>query len=141
MNIESLDIKLFNKNNKYIENKLFIYCSVVGFLLVLLVVIMCLLEKDLYYQNEIYIINKNEAILYILPNDLEIIKDNKFLIVNSKKYYYNISDIKLISDKALYYQIDLYMDNDLLVDSFNSCKILLRKESLFSYIVRIVKGG
>lgn len=141
MNIESLDIKLFNKNIKSIENKLFVYCSVVGFLLVLLIVIMCLLEKDLYYQNEIYIVNQKEAILYILPNDLEIIKDNKFLIVNNKKYYYNIGDIKLISDKALYYQISLYIDNDLLVDSFNSCKILLRNESLFRYIVRIIKGG
>lgn len=141
MNIESLDIKLFNKNNKNIENKLFIYCSVVGFLLVLLIVIMCLLEKDLYYRNELYVINQKEAILYILPNDLEIIKDNKFLIVNDKKYYYNINNIKSISDTALYYQINLYIDNDLLVDSFNSCKILLRKESIFSYIVRIVKGG
>lgn len=141
MNIETLDINLMKKNNKSIENKLFIYCSVVGFLLIFLAVIMCLSNKDLYYQNNVFIVNQKQAILYVMPNDLNIIKDNKFLVINNNKYYYEINKIDLISDKSLYYQINLYMKNDLLINSFSSYKILLRKESLLSYMLRIIKGG
>lgn len=141
MNIETLDINLMKKNNKSIENKLFIYCSVVGFLLIFLAVIMCLSNKDLYYQNNVFIVNQKQAILYVMPNDLNIIKDNKFLVIDNNKYYYEINKIDLISDKSLYYQINLYMKNDLLINSFSSYKILLRKESLLSYMLRIIKGG
>lgn len=141
MNIDTVEVKNYYKNEINIEIKIFIYSLVVGFLLVCLIVLMNLLKKDMYYQNSLIINTNQSAIINVLLDDLNIIKNNNYLIIDNKKYYYNILDIELINDLNLYYQVNLNLNSDLLVNSINSCKILVRKESLFNYIIRIVKGG
>lgn len=141
MNIETLEIKGYCKNENNIEIRIFLYSLVVGSLLVCLIVLMSFLNKDLYYQNTLIINSHQTAMINVLINDLNIIKNNNYLIIDNKKYYYNILDIELVNDINLYYQVNIKLNSDLLVNSINSCKILVNKESIFNYIVRIIKGG
>ena len=141
MNIETLEIKGYCKNENNIEIRIFLYSLVVGSLLVCLIVLMSFLNKDLYYQNTLIINSNQTAMINVLINDLNIIKNNNYLIIDNKKYYYNILDIELVNDINLYYQVNIKLNSDLLVNSINSCKILVNKESIFNYIVRIIKGG
>ena len=141
MNVETFEKDSLKVRTGNIDTRIFVYSSVVGFLLVFLIVIICLLKKDLYYQNELVIINHEKALLNILPMDLNIIEKNKYLELNNHKYYYNIEKIELINTNPIYYQVTLSIKNELLVNSINSCKILLRKENMLNYIVRIIKGG
>ena len=139
MNIETSFIKDYNKDR--IEIKAFVYSIVVGSLLVCLIVSMNLLKKDLYYKNNIVIESDQYAVINVLYSDLNIIKNNNYVIINNKKYHYSIKEIELIKDINLYYRIYLNLNNDLLINSINPYKILVRKESIFSYIVRIIEGG
>ena len=141
MNIETIKVKDYYKNESNIEIKVFMYSLVVGSLLVWLMILMIFLKKDLYYQNSLIINSNQNAMINVLLDDLSIIKNNNYLIIDNKKYYYDVLDIKLVDNLNLYYRVNLNLNSDLLVNSINSCKILVRKESLFNYIVRIVKGG
>jgi len=141
MNIEKFKIKDYYMNEVCLETKVFVYSLVIGFLLVLLIVIMNLLKKDLYYENNLIIESNQYATINVLLKDLNIVKNNNYIIIDNKKYYYNISEIEIINDINLYYQVKLKLDNNLLVNSINSCKILVRKENIFNYIVREIKGG
>jgi len=136
-----IEIKDYYKNEVCLETKVFVYSLVIGFLLVLLIVIMNLLKKDLYYENNLIIESNQYATINVLLKDLNIVKNNNYIIIDNKKYYYNISEIEIINDINLYYQVKLKLDNNLLVNSINSCKILVRKENIFNYIVREIKGG
>lgn len=142
MNVDNIEIVSYDKNSKVsLELKVFLCSLVVGFLLVCLVVVMNLLKKDLYYQNNLIIISNHNVMFNVLKDDLDIIKDNSYLIIDNKKYYYHISSIELVNDINVYYRVNLDLDNNLLVNSINSFRILIREESLFNYIVRIVRGG
>lgn len=141
MNKDKIEIKDYYKNEVCLETKVFIYSLVIGFLLVLLIVIMNLLKKDLYYENNLIIESNQYAIINVLLEDLKLIESNNYLIIDNKKYYYKIMEIEIINDINLYYQVKLRLDNNLLVNSINSCKILVRKENIFNYIVRVIKGG
>ena len=141
MNIETILVRDCYKNKFDLETKVFIYSLVIGSLLVCLIVLTNLLQKDLYYENSLVIKSNQQIITNVLINDLKIIENNNYLIINNKKYYYSVSDIELINDINLYYQVKLKLDNDLLVNSINSYKILVKKENIFNYIVRVIKGG
>ena len=82
--------------------------------------------------SKVYVNNKKKACAYIgiesLAYELEESTTQDELL-------------ELVNDLNLYYQVNLKLNSDLLVNSINSCKILVRKESLFHYIVRVVKGG
>jgi len=136
-----IEIKDYYKNEVCLETKVFIYSLVIGFLLVLLIVIMNFLKKDLYYENNLIIESNQHAMINVLLGDLKIVENNSYLIIDNRKYYYKIKEIEIINDINLYYRIKLQLDNNLLVNSINSCKILVRKENIFNYIVREIKGG
>jgi len=136
-----IEIKDYYKNEVCLETKVFIYSLVIGFLLVLLIVIMNFLKKDLYYENNLIIESNQHAMINVLLGDLKIVENNSYLIIDNRKYYYKIKEIEIINDINLYYRIKLQLDNNLLVNSINSCKILVRKENIFNYIVRVIKGG
>lgn len=141
MNVAMFEQYNSSENKNDIEVKIFMYSAVVGFLLIILLIVMNKLDKDLYYQNNLIIINNKSTLLNVLPMDLRIIENNNYLMIDNKKYYYNIEKIELINENSVYYQIILDMQNDLLVNSLKSCKILIRKEKMFNYIIRIIKGG
>lgn len=141
MNVAMFEQYNSSENKNDIEVKIFMYSAVVGFLLIILLIVMNKLDKDLYYQNNLIIINNKSTLLNVLPMDLRIIEKNNYLMIDNKKYYYNIEKIELINENSVYYQIILDMQNDLLVNSLKSCKILIRKEKMFNYIIRIIKGG
>jgi len=141
MNVEMFKKNSLNENKNSVEIKIFMYSAVVGFLLIILIVVMSIVEKNLYYQNSLIIINEKRALLNVLPMDLSILEKNKYMLIDNKKYYYKIEEIELINENNIYYQIILDMNNDLLINSINSCKILIRKEKMFNYITRIIRGG
>ena len=141
MNVAMFEQYNSSENKNDIEVKIFMYSTVVGFLLIILLIVMNKLDKDLYYQNNLIIINNKSTLLNVLPMDLSIIENNNYLMIDNKKYYYNIEKIELINENSVYYQIILDMQNDLLVNSLKSCKILIRKEKMFNNIIRIIKGG
>ena len=141
MNIETIEIKKYSNKVKFnIKNKIVIYISVVGSLLILLMIVIILIKKNVYYQNNLIITSNQEARLNILLKDLTILDKNKFLLINDDKYYYEIKKIKLINDKDMYYQVWLNLNNDLLINSINTYKIVLYEENIFNYIIRIIKG-
>lgn len=141
MNIDKVEIKEYYRNEVSLEIKAFMYSLVIGFLLVLLIVIMNLLKKDLYYVNNLIIEGNQYATINVLLEDLKFIENNNYLIIDNKKYYYKVVEIEIINDINLYYQVRLKLDNNLLINSINSYKILIRKENIFNYIVRVIKGG
>lgn len=142
MNINFLNIKSYLENKE--ENifiKAFYYSVFIGVLLILVVVFSSYKKKDLYYENVLYVEN-NDIILTIPINELELIINNNKIIIYEKQYLYKIDDIVIVNDNSLYYKIKIKLN----YDSFNysnvilDYKILLRKESILSYIVRIIKG-
>ena len=142
MNVDNVDFCGYDRNNKIsLEIKVFLYSLVVGFFIVCLLVLMIILKKDLYYQNDLIITSNHSAVINVLKDDLNIIKNNKYLRIDNKNYYYEISSLELVNDIIVYYRVNLELESDLLVNSINRCLLLIRKESVFNYFIRIIKGG
>jgi len=147
MNISFMNIKSYLDNKE--ENifiKSFYYSVIIGVLLILIIVFSSYKKKDLYYENVLYI-KDNNIILTIPINELELIVNNKKLIIYENEYFYKILDIELVNKGEMYYQIKINLKgNNLDYNKFNytdalfEYKILLKEESILRYIVRIIIG-
>ncbi len=142
MNIEFINLKSYLESR---ERNIFIdafwYSVIIGVLLILVVLFSSLKKKDVYYENTLYVEN-NEVILIVDYEKLELITNNREIIINERSYYYQVKDISILSDNNLYYQIKILIDN--YQNNFNNVilkyKILLREENILKYIVSVIKG-
>lgn len=139
MNVELMKLNDYQKQDRNLENKIFVYCFIVGMFIVLLLLALNLVQKDLYYQNDLLVLDDNRVVTRILVRDLVILQGSDNLWINGKKYYYSIIGGDILED-PMYSKVILSIHNDLLVNSFNHYKILLKKESLLDYFIRVIKG-
>ena len=123
-NIDEMEINSINK--KYL--KIFI-------VMILLIIGLLVIKKDCYYENDL-LFNDNSIILIVDKDILNKIKTKKTLFVNKIESNYSIN--KIIDDGNICY-IDIKLDINIENISNTKYKVLLGKETIFEYIVRIIK--
>lgn len=142
MNIE------FTEINDYLENKeenIFIkaywYSLIVGVLLILVVLIASFYKKNLYYEN-ILLMESNEFVLTISYEDIGLIINNNQIIIGNDSYNYYVREVNILDSSNLTYQIRIFINgySNYQSNIFYNYKILLRKETILEYLVRVLKG-
>ena len=97
-------------------------------------------KKNIYYENELMVLDHNYVVTYILKSDLSYLNNHNKLLIDNKEYSYKIKDLELISGIETYYKVQMELKNDFLKNSFNNYKVIVRKENLLKYIIRLMKG-
>lgn len=127
------DDKMFKKSN--------IYTSLFVIIIISTIILLIILKKNLYYENDIYV-DHNNKISYVLKQDYDYLQNNNFITINNKKYFYRINLIELINDTTIYYKVYLEIEGlDIPPGSIQKYRVLVKKESILNYIVRIMKGA
>lgn len=111
-------------------------------LLVMIIVIVTLLimvftiKKDYYYEN---IITQSDTSIILLAhkNMVNIIKRNKSILVNDIESDYSIN--KIVDGKNICY-IDINLKTNILNIYNLEYKIFLGKETIFEYLIRIIRN-
>lgn len=134
---ELSELNLYNDND--IKNKSSIYTLIFILILISMTILLLLMKKNLYYENDLYISDINKT-TYILKQDYDYIKNNNYITINNRNYFYKIKEIELINDTTIYYKVYLDIDLDIPKGSIQNYKILVKKESILNYIIRIMKG-
>ena len=118
--------ELISLNKKYI---------IVILLMIFIMILLILIKKDIYYQNSFNVI-ENNVVLLVEKNYVNIVKENKKIIINDIKYDYKINTIEQVNNNFL---INIKLDTELININYGSYKIFLGKERLFDYIIKIIK--
>ena len=134
---ELSELNLYNDND--IKNKSSIYTLIFILILISMTILLLLMKKNLYYENDLYISDINKT-TYILKQDYDYIKNNNYITINNRNYFYKIKEIELINDTTIYYKVYLDIDLDIPKGSIQNYKILVKKENILNYIIRIMKG-
>ena len=87
-------------------------------------------KKNIYYENELMVLDHNYVVTYILKSDLSYLNSQKKILIDNKEYSYKIKDLELISGIETYYKVQMELKNDFLKNSFNNYKVIVRKENL-----------
>ncbi len=111
--------------------------SVILFLMFVLIIIALVLftKKNNYYTNEFTMVDNN-IVLLVEKEYINTIKNNKKIIINDINFSYSINTISPVND---IYMVDIKLNNAIKNINTGKYKIFLGKESLFDYIVRIIK--
>lgn len=137
----------FVRINDYLENKDenvlvrgFVYSSIVGVLLILVIVLSSLKKRDVYYENILYYENNN-IVLYVNYNELDNILNYCKLKVNNDEYSYYIKDINVIDLNNLKYQVFIGINrHNLRENVIYKYQILIKEESVLNYLIKVVRG-
>ena len=116
------------------------YLVIIIISMVIVILYLFFSKKNIYYENELMVLDHNYAVTYILKSDLSYLNSHSRLIVDNKEYDYKIKDLELISGIETYYKVQIELKNDFLKNSFNNYKVIIRKENLLKYIIRLMKG-
>ena len=114
--------------------KIFTYTSIVVLIIILNIIILFGIRKKIYYQNNLYIVNK-KIVTNISVNDLGTITSNKIIYLNKKPYNYKVSEIELVNDVMPFYKVYLSIDGDYEKNNIMNYKIFLRDDNLFNYLI------
>lgn len=108
----------------------------------IILIIICLLSsglflirKDYYYQNKI-IIDDDRILLLVDKDKVNEIKKKKIVLIDDIKTNYSIN--KIINDGNICY-IDINLEINIENISDKKYRILLGKETIFEYIIRVIK--
>ena len=123
-NTDKLEINMVNK--KY----LIVFC----FLIILLVIIL-LIKKDYYYENNL-ILGDERIILLVDKDKINEVKNKKKVLINEIESDYSIN--KIIDEENVCY-VDIKLYTNITNISNQKYKILLGKETIFEYIIRIIR--
>ena len=129
-------INIFNDIDRKIFNIAFKYNII--FLIVLLIVVFTLVlwKKDYYYENIINFIDNKSALIVVNKKNINMVNNNKTLLLNNMEIKYYIDKIE---ERENDYILTIHFDNDI-VTKTPIYKILLKKESLLEYVIRIIIG-
>lgn len=126
-NVFNVDDNEINKFNiKYIK---------VLIITILLIVTLFIIKKDYYYGNDI-IISENMMAIVVDKSVLNKVKNKNTILVNESENKYSIN--KIIDEGSICY-IDITLNTDIENISNSKYKILLGKETIFEYIIRVIK--
>lgn len=127
-----LDSDYYNVNKILIK-----YCLYLMLSLIIIIAILILVVKKRYYQNLIYYVNDKKISIIVDTNNLNKVKNNKYITIDGVDYKYNIDKIE---KKDNFYIVTIDMSLNLKSNS-ETYKILLEKENLLQYLIRIIRGG
>lgn len=126
--------QVFNLDNDEINrvNKNYL---IVFLIMMMLLVVVLFLKKDYYYENDL-VFNEDSIILLVDKNDINKIKDKQSILINKIKSDYSIN--KIIDQGNICY-VDINLKTSITNISQGKYKILLGKETIFEYIIRIIR--
>ena len=127
-----LDSDYYNVNKILIK-----YCLYLMLSLIIIIAILILVVKKRYYQNLIYYVNDKKISIIVDTKNLNKVKNNKYITIDGVDYKYNIDKIE---KKDNFYIVTIDMSLNLKSNS-ETYKILLEKENLLQYLIRITRGG
>ena len=137
MTIDIFEHNELNEGKLY--QKIFTYTSIVVLIIILNIIILFGIRKKIYYQNNLYIVNK-KIVTNISVNDLETITSNRIIYLNKKPYNYKVSEIELVNDVMPFYKVYLSIDGDYEKNNIMNYKIFLRDDNLFNYLIYLIGG-
>ena len=111
-------------------NKKYMVLFIVG---LFVIVSLLFIKKNYYYTNTITSVGE-ENVLVVEKEMLNNIKNNNKIIVNSIEYDYSINRVEVFDDVCF-----VYINSIQSSISNNTYKIYIGKESVFEYIIRILK--
>ena len=123
-NLDKDEINRVNKN----------YLIVFLLMMVLLIVVL-FLKKDYYYENSL-LFNEDSIMLLVNKDEINKIKDKQSILINEIRSDYSIN--RIIEEGNICY-VDIDLKTNISNISQSKYKILLGKETIFEYIVRIIK--
>ena len=126
-NIFNTDDTEINKANKrYFKILIVIIFLIIGLLII---------KRDYYYENNL-LINDDSILLLVDKDTINKIKTKKIVLIDNIESNYRIN--KIINDGNICY-IDIKLDVSIENISDTKYKILLGKETIFEYIIRVIK--
>ena len=120
------ELEMMKINKKYFIIFIFIF-----FVILLLLII----KKNNYYINTFTIVDNN-IILLVEKDFVNEVKNNKEIIINDIKSGYSINKITIDDD---FYLISINLNTKIENIKNGKFKIYIGKESLFDFIIRIIK--
>ena len=130
-------INIFNDIDRHISNVSFKYNVIFLLILLILVFTLILWKKDYYYQNSITFKDNKNAMIVVDKDKYNNVSKNSILMLDTGEFKYNIDKI---DEKDYGYILYIHFDKELNIKT-SIYKILLKKESLFEYIIRIIGGN
>ena len=100
-----------------------------------IVITLLIIKKDYYYANSISI-NCNMGTIVVEKNRINDIKEINRMNLGNMIVNYNIEKIQEIED---IYLVDVSFNEEIEINT-NIYKIVLFKENILEYIIRIMKG-
>lgn len=140
-----MEITEFQKSFKNNEIKLKTYILVVSILLsILLIIIFFNNNLEDYYISKATVKDKKINIVVGI-DDLEKITNNKKIKIKNNIFTYKIEkmeDLLYINDayKSIYLEVDNLTDEILIENNNFEVKIVINKETIFSYLLKTLKG-
>ena len=125
---------VFNRDD-YEINKRNHFSIILVSIMIVIIVIILVMSKECYYSN---VFNKvQEDIVLLVDKDyVNKIKDEKEILIDDIKYEYSIKKLEQLNDN---YMISININTKLENINQGIYKIIIGKESIFDYIIRIIK--
>ena len=98
-------------------------------------VIILFIKKDYYYSN-VFKINGEDIVLLLDKDYVNKIKENKEILIDDIKYDYSIKKLEQLEGS---YMISISINTKIENINQGIYKIMIGKESIFDYIIRIIK--
>lgn len=129
---------LFDNDYIKINDLAFKYGITSIIILIFFIISIVYLQKSHFYQNAIKFIEKNRGVLLVEKQYINDVKEKNELLLNDISMKYDIEKIEK-QDNMYYVYIKFAFEIERI--DVNTYKILLDRESVIKYIVRIIKGG
>ncbi len=124
-NLDEITIKKVNYHN----------LAMTLFLVILIIGILIFFKKNYYYKNML-IKDKDSIFLVVDKEMVDVISDSKKIIVNKISSGYSINKIIDYSDICY---VEIMFDNNITNIQNTEYQLLLGKETIFEYFIRIIK--
>ena len=129
-------INIFNSLDRKVFNIVFKYNIIFLMILLINTFMLILWKKDYYMENIINFIDNKNALIITNKKDFNMVsKSNKLWLNNGEFMYY----IDKVEEREKDYVLNVHFNNEILTKA-PVYKILLKKESMLEYIIRIIKG-
>lgn len=129
-------INAFNNTDRQLLKDTFKYNITFAILLLIIIFMLLFIKKKYYYQNIITFKDNKNAILYVLKDNINNIKNHNELIFNNLNMKYYIDNIEETNES---YLVSIHFDIEINIKT-NIYKIYLYDESLIKYLIRIIGG-
>ena len=126
-------------NNIFDDDKIFLkkinkkYLLITIFILFFILILLFQVEKNNYYEN--IIMMENEKIIVVDKNYINEIKSKKEIIIGDINFNYSINKIEK-KNNLYFLSIKIVPETETI--SENTYRILLGKEKIIDYIIRII---